>query len=148
MRNRRSFILRVVCALSLIVAIVIGVGWRKSFDGEIHLISFVKSGERMTLGLHWGQFILSGPPAGRVADAEAVLAGQMSNQDFDWQAARQGYAEGVVREGSPTWKAYEQFQARTHGLESTEPMVADWLAGMEEPGRFLAAHMMLLNAAE
>src|SRR5437868_3505487 len=148
MRNRRSIILGVLCSLSLILAIVIGVGWRKSFDREIYLISFVKTGERMTLRLHWGQFILWGSPPGQVADAEAALAGQMSNQDFDWQAVRQGYAEGVVREGSPTWKAYERFGARTHGLEAVEPMVAHWLAGMEDPARFLAAHMMLLNAAE
>jgi hypothetical protein len=147
MRSGRGIVFHVVCALSLILAVVVVGLWVGSFGGEFHVVSFIWGGERMTAKIRWGQFVIFGPPGGANADAEEVrLAGKMSNDDFDWKALAPAYVEGVARSGSATWKAYQKFRRRTWMVD--DAMARTWLAGMDDPGRFLPAHMMLLHAAE
>ena len=87
MKIGRGTVFRVICVLSLLVAVAIAMMWIKSMRGEAHLLSFVKAGERFTLRSKSGQLMLTGPPQGGMEEPRiAELASQMSNGDFAWSA--------------------------------------------------------------
>src|SRR6267142_4813045 len=103
MRSGRGSAFVLISAISLLLAIVVCLGWIWSFGDEFHLLSFVKGDQRIAVKLTWGQIVLFGPPDDAKEDAEEVgLSRQMSNEDFEWKGVSAGYVEGVARNESAT----------------------------------------------
>src|SRR5258706_3748989 len=148
MRHGRRILFHLACGLSLLIAIGIGVVWWKSFKNEWDVFSFNRGGEKFVVRSKWGQFVLIGPPAARLENPTVLdLVRKMSNEDFEWVQATPIFVEGDVKRDTPTWEVYQRLRSRqTEGKAMEAEVVALLGEAMEDPNRFVPAHLILLVA--
>ncbi|MFI5379075.1 MAG: hypothetical protein ACHRHE_07255 [Tepidisphaerales bacterium] len=150
MKHSKKLILNALTILSLVLGVATTAMWVSSFRADSCFLSFNTATARYTLKSTWGQLVLAGPRTDGPDDPVAAeIASRMSNDDFDWQppspAGRwEGRLEGNARQGSATWEMYQRFQDKIRegkGLEAAERLC---LKAVDDPHRFVPAHMMLL----
>jgi hypothetical protein len=73
---------------------------------------------------------------------------QMSNDDFEWQKGRGPFVEGIASPENPTGQLYEQFRTWRAERKIYLAPIREWLSALNDPKRFISAHMLLLCAAE
>jgi hypothetical protein len=140
-------------ALSLLLCVALVVMWFRSFRSDARLVGVSTASGRYTIKSSFGRIVLAGPKkTGRAAGVHdstfRELAAQACNDDITWNLpARRGYIEGVVRPGSATARMYDRVRLLLGDPADLAWAERTWLATLDDPRRFLPAHLMLLLRA-
>ena len=142
-------LLTILSFLSVLAGVATVAMWVRSFQADVHLLSFTRSDARYTLKSSWGRLVFSGPPTDGAEDvAGRDIASRMSNDDFEWKPSSERYLEGTVRQGSATRQMFDHIGDKWESPNALEPAMRAWLGAMEDPHRWLPAHLMLCFAAD
>jgi hypothetical protein len=144
--GRHVFILPLT--ISLLMFVFVGALWALSYRASFRF-TYNTVASRYVLRSTDGRFVVTGPPIDGVDDETTrEIAGRMSNDDFVWNppAERHGgwFLEGDVRRGSATWEMFQRFGDKTRELEGLAPAQRVWMKALDDPHKFLPAHIMLL----
>jgi hypothetical protein len=138
------------CLLWLSIALAIGTGilWALSYRHGFHF-THVTSAGTFSIRSASGQFIIGGPPTDGAEDEVArQIAARMSNDDFTWNAPiekRDGWLmEGEAKSGTATWEMFQRYKNKPRELAGMEPAQRIWMKTLDDPKRYLSAHLMLL----
>jgi len=133
---------KIICAACLLLAALFLYLGAHTFYAELDHFSFRLGPQRFTIKTKYARFGLWTSPPQADDPASAQLLSQISNQDFSWTSHPTGFAEGIVRANSPTWKLCHDLR------DKFNPSPHSLLRLMDDPNRFLSAHLLLLSMAE
>jgi hypothetical protein len=139
----------IAAVLSLLLATLAIVLWVQSSRANLHFFSFAISKSRFTLKCSSGTLLLTGPPKEDSDDPIARdLAARMNDDDFVEKdpVERRGvrYAWRQAKEGTPTRLMFDRFGYKKPTDKGMAAIHRLWLAALEDPHRYLCAHMLFL----
>ena len=139
-------LLNTLTALSLLLCVAVGALWARSRRGGKHF-SFVARGDRYTFTSADGVIALRGapPPSADPRTREAARAGvtALHNDQVRWFACFWGTTFGDgISVASPNTRWRSEAQRLEDGFAAAD-LARPLLAALEDPDRFIAAHVLL-----
>jgi hypothetical protein len=134
-------------AASLLICLAVIFVWAHFVPGGWRF-NFKTSNGPYRVETSWVGLAIRGAPTDGADDpVTAEIASRMSVGDFDWGTPierREGWrVRGDVRRGTATWEMYQRYWDRLPAGPDMEPAIRVWMRGLDDPPRFVPAHMML-----